>query len=91
MAELARTVAGSSLLNHRQRALLQPALRHPLESDTNESHAASHQVHYQTARTDWRKRATLKRAVWARGNATFKKLPIAEEAALSKLKSRKAT
>lgn len=49
---LAQTVARFDELNHRQRALLQHALRHPLESYTIESHATSHAVHYQTARTD---------------------------------------
>jgi Fic family protein len=52
MAELARRVAGFDTLNHRQRALLQHALRHPLGSYTIEGHAASHRVHYQTARSD---------------------------------------
>jgi Fic family protein len=52
MKELARAVAGFDELNHRQRALLQHAVRHPLESYTVEGHAASHHVHYQTARTD---------------------------------------
>jgi Fic family protein len=52
MRRLARTVAEFDDLNHRQRALLQHAIRHPLESYTIESHATSHRVHYQTARTD---------------------------------------
>ena len=49
---LARSIAGFDELNHRQRAVLQHAVRHPLQSYTIEGHAASHQVHYQTARTD---------------------------------------
>lgn len=53
MRQLARTVAGFDQLNHRQRALLQHAIRHPLESYTIEGHAASHRVHYQTARADF--------------------------------------
>lgn len=53
MAELSRSVAGFDALNHRQRALLQHAVRHPLESYTLEGHAASHRVHYQTARNDF--------------------------------------
>lgn len=52
LQQLARTVAGFDQLNHRQRALLQHAIRHPSESYTIEGHAASHHVHYQTARTD---------------------------------------
>jgi Fic family protein len=52
MRELAKTVAEFDELNHRQRALLQHAIRHPLESYTIESHATSHRVHYQTARND---------------------------------------
>jgi Fic family protein len=52
MRELARTIAEFDDLNHRQRALLQHAVRHPLESYTIESHASSHHVHYQTGRND---------------------------------------
>lgn len=49
---LAAQVATFEDLNHRQRALLQHAVRHPAESYTIAGHARSHQVHYQTARTD---------------------------------------
>lgn len=52
MRTLAHTIAGFDALNHRQRALLQHAIRHPLESYTIESQATSHRVHYQTARND---------------------------------------
>jgi Fic family protein len=52
MKELARTVAGFDSLNHRQRALLEHAVHHPLSSYTIEGHAGSHLVHYQTARND---------------------------------------
>jgi Fic family protein len=50
--QLARSIAEFDDLNHRQRALLQHAIRHPLESYTIDAHAASHRVHYQTARND---------------------------------------
>lgn len=50
--KLARSIAEFDDLNHRQRALLQHAIRHPLESYTIGAHAASHRVHYQTARND---------------------------------------
>jgi Fic family protein len=53
MAQLARSVAGFDALNHRQRAVLQHAIRHPTHSYTVEGHAESHRVHYQTARTDF--------------------------------------
>ncbi len=53
MKTLAQTVAGFDELNHRQRAVLQRAIRHPLDSYTIEGHAASHRVHYQTARNDF--------------------------------------
>lgn len=53
MADLARTVAGFDSLNHRQRAVLQHAIRHPSQSYTVEGHAESHRVHYQTARNDF--------------------------------------
>ena len=39
-------------LNHRQRALISRALRHPNETYTIRSHRASHNVVYQTARND---------------------------------------
>ncbi len=47
-----RLIRRSTGLNHRQRALLSHALRHPDAEYTTESHQTSHQVVYQTARTD---------------------------------------
>jgi Fic family protein len=45
-------IRGSRTFNHRQLALLSHALRHPGASYTFESHRRSHDVVYQTARTD---------------------------------------
>ena len=45
-------VEQSDEFNHRQLALLSHALRHPTQRYTIESHRRSHQVTYQTARTD---------------------------------------
>jgi Fic family protein len=39
-------------INHRQRALLHNAIRHPLRTFTIKGHAAANKVHYMTARSD---------------------------------------
>jgi Fic family protein len=49
---LASVVASFDELNHRQRSLLEHALRHPHEGQSIEGHATSHRVHYMTARSD---------------------------------------
>jgi Fic family protein len=43
---------GMTGFNHRQRALLGHALRHPSQTYTFKSHQISHNISYQTARTD---------------------------------------
>jgi len=43
---------GVIILNHRQRALISHALRHPHQTYTFKSHRISHNVVYQTGRTD---------------------------------------
>ncbi len=50
--ETADLLKHSVELNHRQLALLSHALRHPHQRYTIASHRTSHQVTYQTARTD---------------------------------------
>lgn len=52
MARLSKTVSGFDELNHRQRAILQHAIKHPSQSYTIDGHAQSHRVHYHTSRND---------------------------------------
>ena len=49
---LEQKLRGFTQLNHRQRAIISHALRHPGHKYTIESHRMSHNVVYQTARTD---------------------------------------
>ncbi len=58
--EIEARLRGMSVLNHRQRALVGHALRHPGSSYTIAGHRTSHDVVYQTARTDLLD-------LWARG------------------------
>jgi len=50
--KLESELRGIVVLNHRQRALISHALRHPHARYTVESHRTSHNVVYETARTD---------------------------------------
>ena len=47
-----RELRGVAVLNHRQRALISHALRHPYQRYTIRSHQTSHNVVYQTSRLD---------------------------------------
>jgi Fic family protein len=47
-----RLIRGSTHFNHRQLALLSDAVRNPINHYTFQSHAASHNVTHETARTD---------------------------------------
>jgi Fic family protein len=49
---LSALVASFDALNHRQRSLLEHAIRHPAEGHSIDGHAVSHGVHYMTARSD---------------------------------------
>jgi Fic family protein len=49
---LERELRGVAVLNHRQRALISHALRHPNQVYTIQSHLRSHSVVYETARMD---------------------------------------
>lgn len=50
--KMEQNLRGTLLLNHRQRALISHALRHPQQRYTIRGHQTSHAVTYQTARTD---------------------------------------
>lgn len=52
LAQLERNLQGISALNHRQRALISHALKHPEQKYTIRSHQVSHNVVYETARRD---------------------------------------
>jgi Fic family protein len=52
LKEMEEQIRGISLLNHRQRHLINHALRHPHQRYTTESHRLSHNVVYETARAD---------------------------------------
>jgi Fic family protein len=49
---LSKRVSSFDELNHRQRSLLEHAVRHPAEGHNIEGHASSHRIHYMTARSD---------------------------------------
>lgn len=52
LKELSQSIATFDALNHRQRSLLEYAVRHTSHGATIEGHAKSHGVHYMTARSD---------------------------------------
>jgi Fic family protein len=52
LADAQKDLQGLSVLNYRQRDLINHALRHPGQSFTTESHRNSHNVAYETARSD---------------------------------------
>lgn len=52
LSRVERQIRNIALLNHRQRALINHALRHPHFWYTTEGHQLSHNISYQTARND---------------------------------------
>ncbi len=52
LQKIERELRGITALNHRQRTLISHALRHPNQRYTIKSHQISHNVVYQTSRTD---------------------------------------
>ena len=52
LQKLERELQGINTLNHRQRALINHALRHPQQKYTMKSHQTSHNIVYQTSRLD---------------------------------------
>lgn len=69
---------GVADLNHRQRALIGHALRHPNHRYTIESHRASHDVVHQTARTDLRNLVDRGLLTAAKRGKTWHFTPVAD-------------
>jgi Fic family protein len=67
----------AKILNHRQRSLLLHALRHPDKPYTIEGHRRSHDVTYQTARSDLLALAELKLMTQYKHGRSFVFIPIA--------------
>jgi Fic family protein len=88
--ELDRLLRGDESLNHRQRALLSHALRHPHFRYTVEAHRASHQVVTQTARTDLLQLSKLRLLIRNRAGKRFTfEAPADLEHRLRRLPARK--
>ncbi len=52
LRRMSELVASYETLNHRQRSLLEEAIRHPTQGHSINGHAGAHRVHYMTARSD---------------------------------------
>jgi Fic family protein len=52
LRRLSAMVASFDALNHRQRSLLEHAIRHPDEGQSIDGHSRSHRIHYMTSRND---------------------------------------
>ena len=76
--ETAGLLTPSVELNHRQLALLSHALRHPEQGYTIEAHRSSHQVTYQTARTDLLDLAEKKLLEKQKRSRAFVFVPVAD-------------
>lgn len=83
--EVESLLQGSADLNHRQLALLSHAMRHPGARYTIRSHERSHDVAYQTARTDLLDLAERRLVrMWKRGRAYQFEAPADLRARLGK-------
>lgn len=68
-----RLLRGSAELNHRQLAVLGGALRNPEERHSFATHATSHGVTHETARTDLTMLAGSRSAGWGAGSASSRR------------------
>lgn len=81
-----RDLRGTAVLNHRQRALVSHALRHPHQAYTIESHRFSHSVVYETARVDLMELAERKLLTATKSGRTWFFTPVQDlETRLSQL------